>query len=89
VLDAAERAGADLPFLCRTGTCGGCTSRRVEGALAQPSAGLLSPEHEKAGFVLLCSAYPRSDLTILTHQEQNFYDETHLFDKQANKVASR
>lgn len=61
VLEAAESAGVDLPFGCRTGACATCVGRLLDGAIAYgrpPRA--LRARHVEAGYVLCCIARPRS-----------------------------
>jgi ferredoxin len=70
LLDAANVAGLDLPFMCLQGWCTTCAGRVLEGKVDQSEARRIYPEDEAAGFVLLCSAFPRSDLRILTHQRE-------------------
>jgi ferredoxin len=69
LLDAAVEAGMDLPYMCLQGWCTTCAGRLLEGRVDQSEARRLFPQDEAAGFVLLCSAYPRSALRILTHQK--------------------
>jgi ferredoxin len=68
LLDAAVEAGLELPYMCLQGWCLTCASRVLAGAVDQSEARRFYPQDAAAGFVLLCSAYPRSDLRILTHQ---------------------
>jgi ferredoxin len=68
LLDAAAGAGLGPPFMCLQGWCTTCEGKILEGKVDQSEALRLYPEDEKAGFVLLCSAFARSDLRILTHQ---------------------
>jgi ferredoxin len=70
LLDAANEAGLDLPFMCLQGWCTTCAGRLLEGQVDQAEARRLYPQDEEAGFVLLCSALPRSDLRVLTHQRE-------------------
>jgi ferredoxin len=70
LLDAANEAGLDLPFMCLQGWCTTCAGRVLEGKVDQSEARRLYPEDEAAGFVLLCSAFPCSDLHIRTHQRE-------------------
>ncbi len=70
LLDAAAAAGLELPFMCLQGWCTTCAGRILEGRVDQSEARRLYPEDEAAGFVLLCSAYPRSPLRIRTHQKE-------------------
>ena len=70
LLDAGVRAGLDLPYSCLQGWCTTCAGRALEGRVDQSEARRIYPQDEAAGFVLLCCAYPRSDLRILTHQSE-------------------
>lgn len=70
VLDAAVEAGLDLPYMCLQGWCTTCAGRLLEGKVDQSEARRYYPQDEAAGFVLLCSAYPRSDLRVQTHQKE-------------------
>lgn len=65
VLDAAEAAGVGLPFGCKTGACGTCTARLLDGALAhQRPPRALKPHHLDEGYVLLCIATPTTDTRL-------------------------
>jgi ferredoxin len=68
LLVAAAAAGLELPHMCLQGWCTTCAGNLLEGKIDQSEALRIYPQDEVAGFVLLCSAYPRSDLRILTHQ---------------------
>jgi ring-1,2-phenylacetyl-CoA epoxidase subunit PaaE len=58
VLDAAERAGLELPFSCRSGICATCRARITEGAAVMAHNIALEPWETEAGFVLCCQARP-------------------------------
>jgi ferredoxin len=70
LLDAATEAGLELPYMCLQGWCTTCAGRVLAGAVDQSEARRFYPQDEAAGYVLLCSAFPRSDLRILTHQKE-------------------
>lgn len=70
LLDIAVGAGLDLPYMCLQGWCTTCAGKVVEGQVDQSEARRVYPQDEAAGFVLLCSAYARSDLRIRTHQKE-------------------
>jgi CDP-4-dehydro-6-deoxyglucose reductase len=66
VLEAALAAGLNLPHSCRLGHCASCKARLVSGEIHYPhgrTAGITAKEAEQ-GYVLLCQARPRSDLTV-------------------------
>jgi len=58
VLDAAERAGLDLPFSCRSGICATCRARITNGAAVMTHNIALEPWETDAGFLLCCQARP-------------------------------
>ncbi len=58
VLEAAERAGLELPFSCRSGICATCRARITHGAAVMTHNIALEPWETDAGFVLCCQARP-------------------------------
>jgi ferredoxin len=75
ILDAAERLGMSLPATCRQGWCVTCAARLLEGEVDQSDALRYYSEDREAGFVLLCTAKPRSDLRIQTHAKEELVRE--------------
>src|SRR5712671_6135359 len=70
ILDAAERSGIVLPFICRQGRCLTCAGVVIgDGDFDSSDADMYFPEDRAAGFTLLCTAKPKSDLVIRTHQQ--------------------
>jgi CDP-4-dehydro-6-deoxyglucose reductase len=66
VLDAAIRQGISLSYGCRSGLCGSCQGKVLEGEVHYD--GELPPglnaEEQAEGMALFCSAIPTSDLVI-------------------------
>ena len=58
VLDAALRAGLDLPYSCRGGMCSTCRARVTEGAVTMDVNYGLEPWETDAGYVLTCQSRP-------------------------------
>jgi CDP-4-dehydro-6-deoxyglucose reductase len=70
LLDAALGASLNLPHSCKSGNCGACRARLLQGEIHYPNGPPLGLSETEAadGFVLLCQARARSDLYIEIHQ---------------------
>ncbi len=69
VLDAAERAGIELPFSCRSGVCSTCRTKVVRGKVRMEQNYALEAWELEQGYVLACQS------RCLTPQLELDYDE--------------
>lgn len=75
ILAAAYDAGIDLPSSCNAGVCTTCAAQITNGGKVDQTDGMgVGPELQAEGYVLLCVAYPRSDLKIETGKEEEVYN---------------
>jgi len=70
VLEAAERAGLELPFSCRSGICATCRARITEGAAVMTHNIALEPWETDAGFVLCCQARPTTPTLEISYDHK-------------------
>ncbi len=65
VLDAAHRAGLEIPYSCAGGMCCTCRCRIAEGAAEMAVNYSLQPWEIEAGFTLACQTRPTSNRLVL------------------------
>lgn len=65
VLDAAHKAGIELPYSCAGGMCCTCRCRVVEGASEMAVNFSLEPWEVEAGFTLACQTRPTAHKLVL------------------------
>jgi ferredoxin-NADP reductase/fatty acid desaturase len=67
VLDAALRAGFDVPYGCAAGACGTCRARLTEGSVTMDVNHALSDADVARGHVLPCQARPATPEVTITY----------------------
>ena len=61
ILEAALDEKLNLPFACKGGVCCTCKARLLTGEVDMLRNYGLEPEEIKAGYILTCQAYPKTD----------------------------
>jgi ring-1,2-phenylacetyl-CoA epoxidase subunit PaaE len=69
IIDAAIRAGRNLPYSCRGGMCCTCRARLLEGQVAMDVNYSLEPWELAAGFVLTCQARPLTGRLVIDYDQ--------------------
>ncbi|MFN5845812.1 MAG: 1,2-phenylacetyl-CoA epoxidase subunit PaaE [Flavobacteriia bacterium] len=69
ILDAAQRAGADLPFACKGGVCCTCKAKVIEGSAKMDVNYALEKDEVEAGYILTCQAHPTSEKLVVSFDE--------------------
>jgi ring-1,2-phenylacetyl-CoA epoxidase subunit PaaE len=67
ILDAALRAGLDLPFACKGGMCSTCRAKLIEGAAQMEVNYSLEPWELEKGFILTCQARPTTEKVVVDY----------------------
>jgi ring-1,2-phenylacetyl-CoA epoxidase subunit PaaE len=65
ILDAALKAGADLPFACKGGVCCTCKAKLLEGKVAMDVHWGLEEEEVKQGYILTCQSHPVTEKVVI------------------------
>jgi ring-1,2-phenylacetyl-CoA epoxidase subunit PaaE len=69
ILDAAARAGIDLPFSCRAGVCSTCRTKLVRGEVELAQNYALEDWELAQGFILACQARAKTAALEITYDE--------------------
>jgi ring-1,2-phenylacetyl-CoA epoxidase subunit PaaE len=69
ILDAAGRAGLDLPYSCRAGVCSTCRAKLVRGTVELENNVALEDWELEAGYILCCQARPTSPDLEITYDQ--------------------
>jgi ferredoxin-NADP reductase/DMSO/TMAO reductase YedYZ heme-binding membrane subunit len=64
VLEAAEDAGVEIPYECRSGICGQCKTRLISGRVAMDVQDALTPADKAKGLILACQARGTGDVVV-------------------------
>jgi len=70
ILDAALRAGFDLPFACKSGVCCTCRAKLLCGEVRMDKNYGLDSREVAAGFVLTCQAHPTTDRVVVSYDDR-------------------
>jgi ring-1,2-phenylacetyl-CoA epoxidase subunit PaaE len=70
VLDAAARAGIELPFSCRAGVCSTCRTKVVSGAVEMAQNYALEDWEVAQGYVLACQSRVKTPTLELDYDEK-------------------
>ena len=69
ILDAAYKAGGDLPFACKGGVCCTCKAKILEGTARMDINYALEPDEVAAGYILTCQAHPTSEKLVVSFDD--------------------
>lgn len=69
ILQAAQDAGADVPFSCKGGVCCTCKAKVMEGSAKMDLNYALEPDEVEAGFILTCQSHPTSSKVVVSFDE--------------------
>ena len=69
IIDAAIRAGRNLPFSCKGGMCCTCRAKVLEGRVEMAVNYSLEPWEIAAGFVLTCQARPVTERVVVDYDQ--------------------
>jgi ring-1,2-phenylacetyl-CoA epoxidase subunit PaaE len=69
ILDAAQKAGADLPFACKGGVCCTCKAKILEGTARMDVNYALEKDEVDAGYILTCQAHPTSEKLVVSFDD--------------------
>ncbi len=69
ILEAAEDAGADVPYSCKGGVCASCKAKVLKGEAKMDVNYTLTDKEVAEGYILTCQAHPNSEELIISFDE--------------------
>jgi ring-1,2-phenylacetyl-CoA epoxidase subunit PaaE len=69
IIDAAIRAGRNLPYSCKGGMCCTCRARLLEGRVEMTVNYSLEPWETEAGYVLTCQSHPLTERVVVDYDQ--------------------
>ena len=70
LLDAAARAGLDVPFSCKSGVCATCRAKLIDGRVRMDRNFALDAADLAAGFILTCQSHPLTERVTVSYDER-------------------
>lgn len=70
LLQAAARAGVDVPYSCKSGVCGTCRARLHSGEVRMDRNFALEQADLAAGFILTCQAHPLTPAVTVSFDDR-------------------
>lgn len=70
IVEAARRAGVDVPFSCNAGVCCTCRAKILDGQVLARTSHALDSSEVDAGFVLTCQACPATRGVVIDYDAQ-------------------
>lgn len=64
LINSLEREGVVVPALCRSGECGACRMRLLDGTVFMPEDAGIRESDRRFGYVHACVAYPIEDVRV-------------------------
>ncbi|MBI3524887.1 MAG: phenylacetate-CoA oxygenase/reductase subunit PaaK [Betaproteobacteria bacterium] len=71
LVDAALKAGLEIPYSCKSGVCSSCRAKVVQGEVDMDSNFALEDYEVARGFVLCCQSYPVTDKLVIDFDEDH------------------
>ena len=76
ILEAAEKAGVEIPYSCRKGDCGTCLIKKVSGKVNFLDGSVLPNNGVHGDNILACISQPKSDIVCETSLHETEYEAT-------------
>lgn len=70
LLEAVAAAGLELPYSCKSGVCGTCCAKLLEGRVRMARNFALDQNTVAAHFILACQAYPLTERVVISFDER-------------------